>query len=67
VAAGRRESLPSAHVAVANASGDLVEELRAYCARNLARFKCPSSFEVVPALAYSATGKIRKGVLREGS
>jgi len=63
----RRESLPSAHVAVANASGDLVEELRAYCARNLARFKCPSSFEVVPALAYSATGKIRKGVLREGS
>jgi long-chain acyl-CoA synthetase len=53
--------------ASSHASEDLVEELRAYCARNLARFKCPSSFEVVPALAHSATGKIRKGVLREGS
>jgi long-chain acyl-CoA synthetase len=63
----RRESLPSAHVASAQAAGDLVEELRAYCARNLARFKCPASIEVVPALARSATGKIRKGVLREGS
>jgi long-chain acyl-CoA synthetase len=45
----------------------LVDELRAHCERNLARFKCPGSIEVVPALARSATGKIRKGVLREGS
>jgi long-chain acyl-CoA synthetase len=51
----------------APAAEDLVEELRAHCARNLARFKCPASIEVVPALAHSATGKIRKGVLREGS
>jgi long-chain acyl-CoA synthetase len=48
-------------------TGSLVDELRAHCERNLARFKCPASIEVVPALAHSATGKIRKGVLREGS
>jgi long-chain acyl-CoA synthetase len=49
----------------ATSSAALVEELRAYCERNLARFKCPTAIEILPALERSATGKIRKGVLRK--
>jgi long-chain acyl-CoA synthetase len=41
-----------------------VEELVAHCERNLARFKCPTAVEFVPALPHSATGKVRKAALR---
>ncbi|MBN2309905.1 MAG: long-chain fatty acid--CoA ligase [Candidatus Hydrogenedentes bacterium] len=41
------------------------EELRAYCKSRLARFKCPSEFEVVAELPKGPTGKILKRVLRE--
>ncbi len=41
------------------------EELIAHCERNLARFKCPSVVEFVTELPHSATGKVRKGSLRE--
>jgi long-chain acyl-CoA synthetase len=41
-----------------------VEELVAYCERNLARFKCPSAIEFLPSLPHSATGKVRKAALR---
>ncbi|MCU1691813.1 MAG: AMP-dependent synthetase [Frankiales bacterium] len=40
------------------------EELIAFCARSLARFKCPTAVEVVAALPHSATGKVSKGALR---
>ncbi|WP_199562053.1 AMP-binding protein [Micromonospora deserti] len=40
------------------------EELLAHCARNLARFKCPTAVEFVDALPYSAIGKVRKTLLR---
>jgi long-chain acyl-CoA synthetase len=40
-------------------------ELAAYCARNLARFKCPTEFEFVTELPHSATGKVRKAALRD--
>ncbi len=36
-----------------------------FCATRLARFKCPTSVRLVPALPHSATGKIAKGRLRE--
>lgn len=36
-----------------------------FCAGRLARFKCPTTIRVVPALPHSATGKIAKGRLRE--
>ncbi|MEK8109191.1 hypothetical protein NKG94_39705 [Micromonospora sp. M12] len=36
------------------------EELLAHCARNLARFKCPTAVEFVDALPHSAIGKVRK-------
>ena len=43
----------------------IVADLAAYCARNLARFKCPTEFESVTELPHSATGKVRKVALRE--
>ncbi len=42
-----------------------VEELAAHCAANLARFKCPRSIEIVAELPHSATGKVRKRLLRD--
>jgi len=39
-------------------------DLAAYCARNLARFKCPTEFEFAAELPHSATGKVRKAALR---
>jgi len=43
-----------------------VEELLAHCERNLARFKCPTAVEFRTGLPHSATGKVRKAVLRAG-
>ncbi|SBT64131.1 long-chain acyl-CoA synthetase [Micromonospora sediminicola] len=51
---------------VVRAAGPAVpaEELLAHCARNLARFKCPTAVEFVDSLPYSAIGKVRKTELR---
>ncbi|MGK5445725.1 AMP-binding protein [Micromonospora sp. URMC 105] len=43
------------------------EELLAHCARNLARFKCPTAVEFVDELPYSVIGKVRKTQLRSAS
>ncbi|MGW3887304.1 AMP-binding protein [Micromonospora chokoriensis] len=40
------------------------DDLLAHCARNLARFKCPTAVEIVDALPHSAIGKVRKTQLR---
>jgi long-chain acyl-CoA synthetase len=49
-------------------SGDVTaDELIAYAEKNLARFKCPTAIEFVAELPHSATGKVRKGVLRESA
>ncbi|MBB4959740.1 long-chain acyl-CoA synthetase [Micromonospora polyrhachis] len=40
------------------------QELRAHCARNLARFKCPSVVEFVEELPHSLLGRVRKTLLR---
>ena len=40
-------------------------EVRAHCAANLARFKCPSIIHFVEALPRNATGKVHKPTLRE--
>ncbi len=42
-----------------------IAELERHCAANLARFKCPTRIEVVTELPHSATGKVRKTLLRE--
>ena len=41
------------------------DEVIAFCARSLARFKCPTTVEFVEGLPHSATGKVSKGRLRE--
>ncbi|MFG1653776.1 AMP-binding protein [Micromonospora sp. NPDC049275] len=43
------------------------EELLAHCARNLARFKCPTAVEFVDALPHSSIGKVRKTQLRSAT
>ncbi|MGA4728962.1 AMP-binding protein [Micromonospora taraxaci] len=43
------------------------EDLLAHCARNLARFKCPTAVEIVDALPHSAIGKVRKTQLRSAA
>jgi long-chain acyl-CoA synthetase len=43
------------------------EDVIAYCALSLARFKCPTAVEFVAELPHSATGKVSKGRLRETS
>ncbi|MGK5743013.1 AMP-binding protein [Micromonospora sp. URMC 103] len=54
---------------VVRAAGEPVtaDELLAHCARNLARFKCPTSVEFVDALPYSVIGKVRKTQLRSAT
>ncbi|MEU5530562.1 AMP-binding protein [Micromonospora chersina] len=51
---------------VVRAAGSTVttEELLGHCARNLARFKCPTAVEFVDELPHSAIGKVRKTELR---
>jgi long-chain acyl-CoA synthetase len=44
-----------------------MDELVRHCERNLARFKCPSAIEFVTSLPHSATGKVRKGQLRDSA
>lgn len=52
---------------VAVKSGRSLDEgaVRAHCAANLARFKCPSVVHFVEALPRNATGKVHKPTLRE--
>jgi long-chain acyl-CoA synthetase len=40
------------------------EDLSLYCGRNLARYKCPRTFEIVAELPRTAIGKVRKSSLR---
>ncbi|MCW3812902.1 AMP-binding protein [Micromonospora sp. DR5-3] len=53
-----------AYVVRAAGSAVTAEELLGHCARNLARFKCPTAVEFVDSLPYSAIGKVRKTELR---
>ncbi|WP_241825219.1 AMP-binding protein [Micromonospora sp. CB01531] len=53
-----------AYVVRAAGSTATAEELLHHCARNLARFKCPTAVEFVDSLPYSAIGKVRKTELR---
>jgi acyl-CoA synthetase (AMP-forming)/AMP-acid ligase II len=47
-----------------SASGELAEELRAWCRARLAGYKCPSAVDFVEALPRLPTGKVRKADLR---
>ncbi|MCC5948183.1 MAG: AMP-binding protein [Nitriliruptoraceae bacterium] len=53
-----------AHV-VAQAGATLdPEDLRGHCATQLARYKCPTRVELTDTLPHTATGKVRRAVLR---
>jgi long-chain acyl-CoA synthetase len=41
------------------------DQVREHCASRLAKFKVPGPVEFVPALPHSATGKLRRALLRE--
>ena len=41
-------------------------ELIEHCRAHMAHYKCPTSVDIVPALARTATGKVQKFKLREG-
>ncbi|MFU8875548.1 AMP-binding protein [Micromonospora sp. SL4-19] len=56
-----------AYVVRAADSPVTAEELLGHCARNLARFKCPTAVEFVDSLPHSAIGKVRKTELRPGA
>lgn len=43
-----------------------VDSIAAHCRTRLARFKCPTEIQVVPALPHSSTGKVMRARLRDG-
>lgn len=56
-----------AYVVLAPGSRATAEDVAAHCALNLARYKRPRTIEIVAELPHSATGKIRKSMLRSAS
>jgi long-chain acyl-CoA synthetase len=60
------ETVAAYVVARAGASVDL-DDLKDRCRERLARYKCPSTIEVVPVLPHTATGKLRRRELRDRS
>jgi long-chain acyl-CoA synthetase len=51
-------------VVLRDGAGLTEEQVRAYCAERLAKFKVPGSVEFVTTLPHSATGKLRRASLR---
>ncbi|HEX3816471.1 MAG TPA: AMP-binding protein [Mycobacteriales bacterium] len=63
----RGEAIRAFVVLTGSGGGTGAAELASWCARSLARFKCPTEFEIVGELPHSATGKVRKARLRSDS
>jgi long-chain acyl-CoA synthetase len=60
------ETVKAFVVPVADAT-PTADDIIEYAARRLARFKCPTSVEIVVELPHSAIGKVAKGQLRESA
>ncbi|HMC69479.1 MAG TPA: hypothetical protein VKJ07_10015, partial [Mycobacteriales bacterium] len=60
------ETVKAFVVPVADAT-PTADDIIEYAARRLARFKCPTSVEIVVELPHSAIGKVAKGRLRESA
>ncbi|GAA1762033.1 AMP-binding protein [Luedemannella helvata] len=56
-----------AYVVLAPGSRASVADIVAHCELNLARYKRPRAIEIVGELPHSATGKVRKSMLRSAS
>jgi len=54
-----------AYVSLMGGATASVEELHAYCAERLARYKRPKEIEILPELPKGPTGKLLKRVLRD--
>ncbi|WP_222854139.1 AMP-binding protein [Fodinicola acaciae] len=54
-----------AYVVMRDGAALTAEEVEAFCARSLARFKCPTAVDFVSTLPHSATGKVAKARLRD--
>jgi fatty-acyl-CoA synthase len=57
---------PHAFVVLKNGLAINEEDLREFARSKMAHFKVPATFTIIPALPKTATGKIRKYVLRQG-
>ncbi len=62
-----RGEVVKAYVALRPGAATTVDDLRAHCEANLARYKIPAVFEIVPEVAKTAVGKIDKKALREAA
>jgi long-chain acyl-CoA synthetase len=54
-----------AYVVLAEGATLTADEVEQFCAKSLARFKCPTAVDFVSTLPHSATGKVAKARLRE--
>ncbi|MGH2791274.1 MAG: AMP-binding protein [Actinomycetota bacterium] len=61
-----RDEAIKVYVVLANGTSATADELTAWCATRLAKFKVPGSIEFVEGLPRTSVGKIRKEVLRTG-
>jgi fatty-acyl-CoA synthase len=57
---------PQAFVVLKNGAAVTEAELKEFARANMAHFKVPVAFTVIPELPKTATGKIQKYVLRQG-
>ena len=57
---------PAAFVVLKQGAGATAEDLRAYCRERLTHFKVPTLYVFVDDLPRTASGKVRKTVLRQG-
>ncbi|CAN5716028.1 benzoate-CoA ligase family protein [soil metagenome] len=66
ITADDRSGVPTlkAFVASGRAPRELVAEIRALCKSHLARAKAPTTFEVLPELPRTASGKLQRFILR---
>ena len=61
-----RDEAIKVYVVLSNGASATLDDLTAWCATRLARFKLPGSIEFVDSLPRTSVGKIRKEVLRMG-
>ena len=61
-----RDEAIKVYVVLSNGASATLDDLTAWCATRLARFKLPGSIEFVDSLPRTSVGKIRKEVLRDG-
>jgi long-chain acyl-CoA synthetase len=67
VADDYRGEVIRAYVALKPGATATVDDLRAYCEANLARYKVPASIEIVAEVAKTTVGKIDKKALRKAA